>query len=130
MKRQSNTGGATHVVVQGGGKNEGGRKKSKRTEAVVESKEILDGIGKKKKNNNNEGDQVAVFKLENLLGWEEWPWLSGVPDEQMSWGSVWSPFWDVDYVDKAYNVLFSDVAWDDDIWNLKTITEIPKAAEN
>ncbi|XVF45329.1 hypothetical protein PTKIN_Ptkin02bG0197100 [Pterospermum kingtungense] len=103
MKRQgSNIDGATVVL---GGKNEG-RKKSKR---AAEAKE-MDGMK----------------KLENLLGWEEWPWLTGVADEQMSWSSVWSPFWDVDYVDKTYNILFSDVAWDDDIWNLKTVMEIPK----
>ena len=110
MKRQaSNIDGAT--ILQAG-KNEG-RKKSKR---AAEAKEI-DG----KKNG-----ELEVFTLENSLGWEEWPWLRGAVDEQMSWGSVWSPFWDVDFVDKAYSALFSDVAWDDDIWNLKTIMEIPK----
>ncbi|XWS22501.1 hypothetical protein CRYUN_Cryun29cG0041200 [Craigia yunnanensis] len=112
MKRQgsNNIDGATMLEA---GKNEG-KKKSKRT---VEAKEV-DG----KKN----GGEVAVFTLETLFGWEEWPWLRGAADEQMSWGSIWSPFWDVDFVDKAYGALFSDVAWDDDIWNLKTIMEIPK----
>ncbi|XVE75193.1 hypothetical protein DITRI_Ditri12bG0076100 [Diplodiscus trichospermus] len=110
MKRKgSNIDGATMLRA---GQSEF-RKKSKR---AVEAKEI-DG--------NKNGGDLAVFTLENLLGWEEWRWLIGGADEQMSWASVWSPFWDVDFVDKAYSTLFSDVAWDDDIWNLKTIMEIP-----
>ncbi|KAK8567734.1 hypothetical protein V6N12_006309 [Hibiscus sabdariffa] len=58
--------------------------------------------------------------------WEEWQWLRGAADEQMPWASVWSPLWDMDYVDKAYGALFGDVAWDDDIWDLKTVMVIPQ----
>ncbi|XVE84846.1 hypothetical protein DITRI_Ditri17bG0045400 [Diplodiscus trichospermus] len=111
MKRQGSYNMDGDTKLQGG-KNEA-KKKSKR---AVEAKEA-DGM--------KNGEEVVVFTLENLLEWEEWPWLSGVADEQMSWGLVWSPFWDVDFVDKAYGVLFNDVAWDDDIWNLKTVMEIP-----
>ncbi|KAK6252661.1 hypothetical protein QUC31_014381 [Theobroma cacao] len=111
MKRQgSNLDGATTLQA---GKNEGKKKSQRAVEAKEED-------GKK-----NEGEP-AVFTLKNFLGWEEWPWLRGAADEQMSWGAVWSPLWDVDFVDKAYGSLFSDVAWDDDIWNLKTVMEIPK----
>lgn len=48
-------------------------------------------------------------------------------DEQMSWGSIWSPFWDVEFMGEAHYGLFSDhVVWDDDIWGLRTtINEIP-----
>ncbi|OMO81297.1 hypothetical protein CCACVL1_12488 [Corchorus capsularis] len=94
------------------GKNEG--KKRSRRSGVVAKEE-----GDKGKKTD------GGMKLEHLLGWEEWPWMRGVADEQMSWGSLWSPFWDVDFVDKAYAAFFNDVAWDDDIWNLKSIMEIP-----
>ncbi|XP_010551267.1 PREDICTED: uncharacterized protein LOC104821934 [Tarenaya hassleriana] len=50
----------------------------------------------------------------------------GDVDEQMSWGTVWMPFWDVEFVGRNYGVLFNDVLWDDDIWNLRTVTEIPQ----
>lgn len=56
------------------------------------------------------------------MWWEEWAYV----DEQMSWASIWSPFWDVDFVDMAYGALFNDVAWDDDIWDLKNVMVIPK----
>ncbi|KAK9934743.1 hypothetical protein M0R45_021877 [Rubus argutus] len=48
-------------------------------------------------------------------------------DEQMSWGSIWSPFWDVEFMGEAHYELFSDhVVWDDDIWGLRTtINDIP-----
>ncbi|KAG8500639.1 hypothetical protein CXB51_004184 [Gossypium anomalum] len=106
MKRQrSNTEGAT---MEGG----------KKIKNAVEGNE-MDG-----KNKNN-GGEVAV---ENWCGWEERAWWlrGGAMDELMPWGCFWSPFWGVDYVDFAYTEIFSDVAWDDDIWNLKTIVEIPK----
>ncbi|KAK2998798.1 hypothetical protein RJ639_024504, partial [Escallonia herrerae] len=59
-----------------------------------------------------------------MLDLEEWPWLwwKGVVDEQMSWGILWCPFWDMDFLGEAYD---ADVVWDDDIWGLKGITEIP-----
>ncbi|GLU04742.1 hypothetical protein SLE2022_218740 [Rubroshorea leprosula] len=96
-----------------GGKAEGvSKRKSKK---AVESKEE-DGK-----------EEAASMTMENVVGWEEWwPWLSGVADEQMSWGCVWSPLWDMDFVDTVYDDLFSDVVWDDDIWNLRSINEVPK----
>ncbi|GKV46556.1 hypothetical protein SLEP1_g53529 [Rubroshorea leprosula] len=111
MKRQRNReiGGAVQ-----GPKAEGvSNKKSKK---AMESKE-----------EDGKEEAAAAVTVENVVRWEEWwPWLSGVADEQMSWGCVWSPFWDVNFVDCAYNDLFSDVVWDDDIWNLKNINEVPK----
>ncbi|XP_062110120.1 uncharacterized protein LOC133821952 [Humulus lupulus] len=69
---------------------------------------------------------VVVEESSGVLGWEEnwWPWLSGVVDEQMSWGAVWLPFWDVDEfmgdeASPSSHSLFSDVFWDDDIWGLR-----------
>lgn len=49
-----------------------------------------------------------------------------VVDELMSWSTVWLPScWDVEFVEKNYGVLYNDVAWDDDLWNLNTSTQLP-----
>ncbi|GMI87832.1 hypothetical protein HRI_002452500 [Hibiscus trionum] len=101
MKRQGSR-------VEGMG-HEDRRKKSKR---AVETKE------------EGGGEAAAAALLQSLEWyWEEWQWEA---DEQMPWASVWSPMWDMDYVDRAYGALFGDVAWDDDIWDLKTIMVIPQ----
>ncbi|KAK5841949.1 hypothetical protein PVK06_004275 [Gossypium arboreum] len=70
----------------------------------------------------DEGEVALCSMQSTLVWWEEWAYV----DEQMSWASIWSPFWDVDFVDMAYGALFNDVAWDDDIWDLKNVTVIPK----
>ncbi|KAF7827815.1 uncharacterized protein G2W53_018979 [Senna tora] len=61
--------------------------------------------------------------------WEElyssWAWQSNVVDEQMSWGSVWLPVWDLDIVGEAFDALYSDVVWDDDIWDLRNQIPYP-----
>ncbi|XP_020237652.1 uncharacterized protein LOC109816909 [Cajanus cajan] len=67
-----------------------------------------------------------------IMGWnweennQNMPWLGGVVDEQMSWGSTWSPGWDIDYLGgEAFTALYNDVVWDDDIWNLNNQIPIP-----
>ncbi|KAL9678788.1 hypothetical protein QQ045_016639 [Rhodiola kirilowii] len=57
----------------------------------------------------------AAAKMEFLGGW-----LLPLEmiDEQMSWSMVWLPSWDAE--------VFADVGWEDDIWGLKSIHEIPK----
>ncbi|KAL6190313.1 hypothetical protein ACLB2K_036711 [Fragaria x ananassa] len=73
--------------------------------------------------------QVAVAAVEEeekyLCSHGSVYWL----DEQMSWGSIWSPLWDVEFMGVAHYGLFSDhVVWDDDIWGLRTTSkEIPVA---
>ncbi|AEE30623.1 hypothetical protein AT1G25422 [Arabidopsis thaliana] len=48
----------------------------------------------------------------------------GVVDELMTWNTVWLPScWDVEFVEKNYGVLYNDVVWDDDLWNLNTSTQ-------
>ncbi|KAE8690780.1 Ribulose bisphosphate carboxylase small chain 1A [Hibiscus syriacus] len=84
--------------------DEDGRKKSKR---AVETKE---------------GDGGVMAAECGLVCWEE-EWAA---EEQMPWASVWWPLWDLEYVDEAYGALFGDVAWDDDIWGLKTVMVIPQ----
>ncbi|XP_010460383.1 PREDICTED: uncharacterized protein LOC104741268 [Camelina sativa] len=51
----------------------------------------------------------------------------GVVDELMTWSTVWLPScWDVEFVEKNYEVLYNDVLWDDDLWNLNTSsTQLP-----
>ncbi|KAL4304372.1 hypothetical protein GQ457_10G025210 [Hibiscus cannabinus] len=85
------------------------RKKNKR---AVETKE-----------EGREAANPAAATLCGVVQSLEWYWEA---DEQMPWASVWSPLWDMDYVDKAYGALFGDVAWDDDIWDLKTVMVIPQ----
>lgn len=75
------------------------------------------------------GGAAAAAAAEKMEGWEEWPWWTwGVADEEaMSFGSVWSPLWDVEFMgDEAYNALFGDVAWDGDLWDVRDL-EKPKA---
>ena len=73
----------------------------------------------------------TVVAESGVLGWEEnwWQWLSGVVlDEQMSWGSIWLPFWDVEFMGESSSYsLFSDAEfWDDDIWGIRgSMNEIP-----
>ncbi|KAM0986871.1 hypothetical protein ACFX2I_011034 [Malus domestica] len=66
---------------------------------------------------------------QNLMAGDEnyWGNLGGgvAVDEQMSWGSVWLPLWDVEFMEESHYRLFSDVIWDDDIWGLRTTKEIP-----
>ncbi|EOA35949.1 hypothetical protein CARUB_v10021210mg [Capsella rubella] len=52
---------------------------------------------------------------------EEQCWGAGAVEE-MTWSSVWLPFWDVEFVGRNYGVLFNDVVWDDDIWNIQNLT--------
>ncbi|KAL8549459.1 hypothetical protein ACS0TY_008336 [Phlomoides rotata] len=53
----------------------------------------------------------------------EWASLWSGVDEQMElvWATSWIPFWEVD----AYDVLYGDVLWDYDIWDLKSIRNPP-----
>lgn len=74
---------------------------------------------------------IKAVAQEILMDWEEWSCCSSsmwmVGDEQMSWGTCWCPFWDMELMGEAYNDLYSDVVWDEDIWDLKAIKEIPNS---
>ncbi|KAK7279114.1 hypothetical protein RJT34_24158 [Clitoria ternatea] len=61
------------------------------------------------------------------LNWEEhMPWVGGLVDEQMSWAFAWFPWWDMDFMSEAdFSTLFSDIVWEDDIWDLKNKIPIP-----
>ncbi|KAF8098164.1 hypothetical protein N665_0272s0030 [Sinapis alba] len=45
-----------------------------------------------------------------------------VVDELMTWSTVMPSCWDVEFVEKNFGVLFEDVVWEDDLWNLNTST--------
>ncbi|KAL5553169.1 hypothetical protein UlMin_040570 [Ulmus minor] len=93
----------------------GGLEKGK--EEVVEERRVEGGLS-----------WAAVAAESVGIGWDVqenwWPWLGGLVDEQMSWGSIWLPFWDVEFMGEAYHSLFSDVMWDDDIWGIRGIKEV------
>ncbi|KAL6350964.1 hypothetical protein AAG906_031550 [Vitis piasezkii] len=88
-------------------------------------KRVKEEVGKVEDEKRDDRESMAVA-LESVVAWEEEPWLSsGVVDEQMSWGLLWFPCWDMEFMGDAYSQLYSDVVWEDDVWNLKSITEIP-----
>ncbi|KAF3431870.1 hypothetical protein FNV43_RR26606 [Rhamnella rubrinervis] len=134
MKRQSNVDRSSVKGV----KFEGAtmvNKKAKRAVDQKEGKEEVVLLGKVEEERKRDGgDQlglvVAVADDQNVvMGWEEsyWPWMSGgvVVDEQMSWGSIWLPSWDMEFMGEGYNGLFSDVLCDDDIWGIRGVKEAP-----
>ncbi|KAL4303684.1 hypothetical protein GQ457_10G025230 [Hibiscus cannabinus] len=90
-----------------------------------------DAVGQGGKHEDRRKKEVAAAAAEcgmQSIVWlpEERQWLRAATEEEMPWASTWSPLWGVDFVDKAYGALFGDVAWDDDIWGLKTVMAIPQ----
>lgn len=65
---------------------------------------------------------VAVAAAAAAATADEEQWWCGGVEEEITWSSVWLPFWDVEFVGRNYGVLFNDVVWDDDIWNIQNLT--------
>ncbi|CAA7035306.1 unnamed protein product [Microthlaspi erraticum] len=64
---------------------------------------------------------AAVKEEEELWGMRLKEEGGVVVDEMMTWSTFWLPScWDVEFVEKNYGVLFGDVVWEDDLWNLNT----------
>ena len=89
-------------------------------------KEKIDEVGKvhieeNKRDNDGEVAEEVVMVMER----DEWPCFFCAVVEQLSWGTCWSPFWDINLMGEASHAFFSDVAWDDDIWDLKDIKDSP-----
>lgn len=107
------------------GNNYGEKKKAKR---VVEkqSEEVKSEEEQRKHGGGNVVKEVELMgECDNWIN--EWlcSWSNdNVVDEQMSWGTCWSPVWDMEFLE-AYINLYNDVLWDDDIWDLKAIKEVP-----
>ncbi|KDP29410.1 hypothetical protein JCGZ_18331 [Jatropha curcas] len=94
--------------------------------AKKKGKRVVEELEEERKNGACGGGEPSTGVVESCLNWEELAWLRrGVVDEQMSWGSIWLPFWDVEYMGEACSEMFSDVVWDYDIWNLKSIQQVP-----
>ncbi|XP_042492402.1 uncharacterized protein LOC122071971 [Macadamia integrifolia] len=63
---------------------------------------------------------------ENLLESEDWPRLSSLLDEQqMLWGLLWFPCLDKKYSSMNGLCGLEEILWEDDLWNLKSIKQIP-----
>ncbi|CAB4300062.1 unnamed protein product [Prunus armeniaca] len=133
MKRQRrvDVGGAT---MDQGSRFEGtavAKTTTTMTMASKKARKTIDKAAGKEDVRIDGGDhQLGLVAAENLMAAEEnyWGCLSGaVVDEQMSWGSIWMPFWDVEFMGEAHYGLFSDVIWDDDIWGLRTTKEVPNS---
>ncbi|OAY47294.1 uncharacterized protein LOC110618076 [Manihot esculenta] len=94
---------------------------TKATNRAAMAKKMKAKRAVEKVQDKNIGGEWTQGFVENCINWEELPWLGGVVDEQMSWGSIWLPFWDVQYMGEACTEMFSDVVWDYDLWNLRSI---------
>lgn len=107
-----------------------GKKKAKKEGSEQKKSVVVVVKEEERKVENREvgvGGTVSSHGVVGLGSWEEYmPWLGGVVvDEQMSWGSTWFPGWDMDFMGEAFTALYSDVVWDDDIWNLNKEIPIP-----
>ncbi|KAL2546429.1 uncharacterized protein Fot_15682 [Forsythia ovata] len=90
-------------------------KKDSRTAVVTPKEAAVKAVEERK-----EGTESEVPTAEKMMEWNEWGSLWSAVDEQMSWATCWCPFWDMELMgDANYNELYSDVLWDDDIWDLK-----------
>jgi len=102
-----------------------GKKKGKK----LEGEQKMEKDERKESSEGTTTIREGVNMNSNVVNWnweEYMPWLGGVVDEQMSWGSTWFPGWDMDFIGEAFNnALYNDVVWDDDIWNLKNQIPIP-----
>lgn len=110
------------------------RQRSEGPVATMGKKKVKREVEKKKEEEKRESRESWSGQTDTgsgLTHWEEyyyngnWPWTCGFVDEQMSWGSVWLPIWDMDFMGEAFDALYSDVVWDDDIWNLRNQIPIP-----
>lgn len=136
MERQSNVDRSSPKMK--GVKFEGATMVNKKAKRVVEDRGkeevVLGKVVVEEERARDVGDYqlglmvaaAAAHDAQNVTGWEEnsWPWMSGgvVVDEQMSWGSIWWPCWDVELMGEG---LFSDVLGDDDIWGIRGVKEAP-----
>ncbi|GAB4828840.1 hypothetical protein Ancab_018500 [Ancistrocladus abbreviatus] len=105
----------------------------KRLKTTVEKQHVM----KVEEKEDNRQDLIintpmvaAVVADGGTTGCYEWPWVRKeggiVVDEQMSWGAMWFPSWDVDFMgEDSYHALYMDVIWDDDIWDLRSINQVP-----
>jgi len=125
MKRQRNVEGAATRTETASTMS---MTKKKAKSEVEKRKEEVGKVEEEEERREGRYQSWFTVAENDQMGWEEYcPWtLGGAVDEQMSWGSLWLPFWDVEFMCEAYSTFFGDVAWDDDIWNVRGIMEVPK----
>ncbi|KAJ8570151.1 hypothetical protein K7X08_006728 [Anisodus acutangulus] len=114
------------------GNNYVDKKKAKR---VVEKHSEEVKTEEEQRNINGGGSVVKEMELMGDQCDNNWinKWICSwnMVDEQMSWGTCWSPIWDIEFMGEAYvNNLYNDVLWDDDVWDLKAIKEVPSSYRN
>ncbi|XP_057425306.1 uncharacterized protein LOC130718696 [Lotus japonicus] len=98
-----------------------GMKKPKKEAEQKEVKTVVAVEEEEKKENIIDFAGAGLLLEDNgavINGWNNWeenmPLFGGVVDETMPWGYTGFPGWDMDLTEN-----YSDVVWDDDIWNLK-----------
>lgn len=73
----------------------------------------------------NEGNDDGLSMACNDQDWRAWWRPEVLVDEQMSWGSVWFSFWEQEN-DNCHAMFYSDVLEEDDIWDLRSIKQVPQ----
>ncbi|KAJ4960917.1 hypothetical protein NE237_020827 [Protea cynaroides] len=71
--------------------------------------------------------QETECSPEILLEREDWPKFctDDLLEEKMLWGSLWFPCSEERYSSMDGLCLLDEIIWEDDLWNLKAIKEIP-----
>ena len=73
----------------------------------------------------NEGNVEGLSMGCNDQDWRAWWKPEVLVDEQMSWGSVWFSFWEQEN-DNSHAMFYNDVLEEDDIWDLRSIKQVPQ----
>ncbi|CAK9164705.1 unnamed protein product [Ilex paraguariensis] len=66
----------------------------------------------------------VIEQLRSLNSWDEWPCPWTYDEEQMRLAPIWYPYMDVEL--SQLHAENEEIVWDDDVWDLKDIKEIPE----
>ncbi|XP_050224847.1 uncharacterized protein LOC126674448 [Mercurialis annua] len=115
MKRQRNVDAEQNAKAKKGGE---GVTTARRRRNAAGKKDAAEAKEMEERKVEGDGDEdLSPRMVESCVNWGELSFW----DEQMSWGSTWLPFWDVEYMGEACREMFSDVVWGYDIWNFDEI---------
>lgn len=132
MKRQERavpgrTGMLKTISTTTSTKKKGKTRVDKKKKEVV-GKEIIE---EKRENDRELAETLEGEEVMMVMDWDERPCLLCEVVEQMSWGTCWSPFWEkMDLMAEARHAFHSEVVWDDDIWELKDISDVSYPCES
>lgn len=92
-------------------------------EKMAEEEEEVAGIGMV-----GEEEKVDEEAAESgaAMGLDDWGWTWSCEENQKWWEDVCYPYWETMCVDALAQVDDEELPWEDDIWNLKDIKEVPK----